>query len=65
MENYCICGKNIPKKWYLCRECYEKYGKDKTKWPEWLRFYTRDIHREIMYEYRHERESIFKDDLLV
>lgn len=62
MKNYCGgCGKTIPRKWYLCADCVEIYGLDKTKWPQWLLEYTRSIHREVMYEYRHSGEWTYDD----
>lgn len=50
MERLCPCGKKIPSKWRLCRECAEIYGVDSKEWPEWLRWMVADIQREIDYE---------------
>ena len=48
MEHYyrnCICGRRIPAKHYLCRECRDIYG-SRDEWPEWLKFYVADMKRE-------------------
>ena len=50
MERLCPCGKKIPAKWRLCRECVEIYGTAPSEWPEWLRWMVSDIQREIDYE---------------
>lgn len=41
----CPCGRKIPAKHYLCRECKDIYG-ERVDWPEWLKFYVADMRRE-------------------
>ena len=51
----CPCGRKIPAKHYLCRECRDIYG-ERSEWPEWLKFYIADLKREQDVEI-HERAN--------
>ena len=33
---HCPCGKGIPDKQQLCRECNEIYGDKREDYPQWL-----------------------------
>jgi hypothetical protein len=59
----CCCDSPIGTKGHLCTDCLAEYGKDRTKWPEWLRFLVHDVQREAAYESRH-RELYLPDDEL-
>ena len=56
------CGSSRGIKWTLCTECLAEYGKDKAKWPEWLRFLVNDVQREIDDERRHHELALFDSD---
>jgi len=62
MNKVCVCGKTIPIKNDLCRECLSLYGTDKTEWAEWLRFMVSDLKREYEYEIKHSRDLEFDDE---
>jgi len=47
-----VCGKIITRRAFMCGACYDTYGGEKDKWPEWLRYLIRDYERERMSERR-------------
>lgn len=53
MARFCPCGKAISNKRWICVECGEIYGYDRSEWPEWLRFVVNDNNREELNCNRH------------
>lgn len=49
------CLKQKSPRFALCAACFEEYGRDIAKWPEWLRFLVRDNDR-IKYAEQVQRE---------
>lgn len=63
MQNRCvICGKVITNGFNLCESCLREYGRDKSQYPEWLKFLIADTNREVRQERRiSQREISFTD----
>ena len=63
MQNRCvICGKVITNGFNLCESCLREYGRDKSRYPEWLKFLIADTNREVRQERRiSQREISFTD----
>lgn len=61
IERQCPCGARIPLWASLCAKCREQYGDDRSKWPQWLRWYVSDIQREINYLRRHKIHEVHYD----
>ena len=64
MQRYCVCGMPIPMDWTLCPECLEVYGDDVEEWPEWLRWLTADIQRELDWDRNHDELPLPDDDTM-
>lgn len=60
-QKCCCCGLARGVKGDLCTDCLAEYGKDRTKWPEWLLFLVHDVRRETAYERRHHELEVFDD----
>lgn len=58
----CCCDSPIGMKGNLCSDCLAEYGKDKAKWPEWLRFLVNDVQREIDDSRRHRELALLDAD---
>lgn len=63
MQKRCvICGKVITNGFDLCESCLQEYGRDKSQYPEWLKFLIADTNRERRQERRiSQREISFTD----
>ena len=49
-QRYCTCGVPIPTNRIFCVDCHLMYGKDRTKWPDWLIDWVRNYQKELDYE---------------
>jgi len=54
MQRYCVCGLRIAPSTPLCARCARQYGTKVEAWPEWLKFWVRDVDRERKRENRHQ-----------
>jgi len=59
----CICGKVITSNFDLCANCMAEYGKDRSEWPDWLKFMIADMKRERRQEYTIDQHEISFTDL--
>ena len=56
-----VCGEKRKPwrlKYDLCDDCYKEYGKDRTTWPEWVRFLVNDFQRQRYRRRRSARELV-------
>jgi len=63
MNKRCICGKVITSKYDLCANCMAEYGKDRSEWPDWLKFMVADMRRERRQDIKVSQHEISFTDL--
>jgi len=64
MQKHCvICGKVITNGFDLCESCLQEYGRNKSQYPEWLKFLIADTNREIRQERRINQHEVSFTDL--
>lgn len=61
MGRYCVCGKGIDSRFVFCKDCLEKYGRDRKEYPEWLLDWIRSMDREYKAESRHYELEYFEE----
>mgnify|MGYP003612360394 FL=1 len=47
----------------MCANCMAEYGKDRSEWPDWLKFMVADMKRERRQEYTIDQHEISFTDL--
>lgn len=62
-KHCCICQKIITNGFDLCESCLNEYGRDKTQYPEWLKFLIADNNREMRQERRINQHEISFTDM--
>lgn len=62
-KHCCICGKVITNGFDLCESCMNEYGRDKSQYPEWLKFLIADNNRERRQERRINQHEISFTDM--
>jgi len=65
MQRFCPCGKPIKPTWTLCQDCLSQYGKDRDKWPQWLREWLQSYQSELDQERRHNHLQIDIDGEII
>lgn len=58
MKTNCVVCQKTNYKGVICRDCADKYGPDRNKWPAWLKFLVQDQQRELKSQERYNHTTI-------